>query len=51
MPFFDLSSLPGLVLMGLTTVVLFGITWGVVVYRNDPHIDLSALLSRLKIKK
>lgn len=42
-------SLPGLVLAGMTMVVLFGLTWIFFVYRNDPYVDLGHGLARVMV--
>ena len=43
-----IHTLLGLVAAGLAMVFLFGLTWGLFVYRNDPYLDLAASLARLR---
>lgn len=40
------TDVPSLLLSGLATLGLFGIVWVGFVYRNDPHINLSTILTR-----
>jgi len=44
----DVRSLGGLAGAGVAMVLLFGITWVVFVYRNDPYVDLRGRLAGLR---
>ena len=41
-------SVSGLVAAGVAMMVLFGVTWILFVYRNDPYLDLHGGLARLR---
>jgi O-antigen/teichoic acid export membrane protein len=44
----DVQNLVGLAAAGVAMVVLYALTWVLFVYRNDPYIDLTPLLVRLR---
>src|SRR2546422_9907121 len=44
----DVRSLGGLAGAGVAMVLLFGVTWVVFVYRNDPYVDLRGRLAGLR---
>jgi O-antigen/teichoic acid export membrane protein len=46
----DVHTLPGLVGAGVTMVVAFAATWVFFVYRDDPYVNLRALLPTLRTR-
>jgi hypothetical protein len=44
----DVRTFAGLASAGVAMVLLFGLTSVFFVYRNDPYVDLSGYLSRLR---
>ena len=44
----DVRNLGGLAGAGVAMVLLFGVTWVVFVYRNDPYVDLRGRLAALR---
>jgi O-antigen/teichoic acid export membrane protein len=47
----EVRGLGGLVAAGIAMVVLFGLTWVLFVYRNDPYVDVRARLPRLRARR
>ena len=45
---FQVQSIAGLVTAGCATVLIFGITWILFVYRGDPYVDLKPHLVRFR---
>jgi hypothetical protein len=43
------QSIAGLLAAGSAMVLLFGVTWVVFVYRDDPYVDLRPHLLRLRV--
>jgi len=43
------QNLGGLVIAGVAMLALFGATWILFVYRDDPYVDLSPALGRLRV--
>ena len=44
----DVRNLGGLAGAGVAMVLVFGVTWVVFVYRNDPYVDLRGRLPGLR---
>jgi len=44
----DVRGLVALTAAGLAMTLVFAVTWVWFVYRNDPYLDLRALLPRLR---
>jgi O-antigen/teichoic acid export membrane protein len=44
----DVQTLAGLVLAGVAMLAMFGVTWVLFVYRDDPYLDLMPHLVRLR---
>lgn len=45
----DVHNLGGLVVAGVAMLTLFALTWVLFVYRDDPYVDLTPHLSRLRV--
>jgi O-antigen/teichoic acid export membrane protein len=44
----DVQNLGGLALAGIAMLAMYGVTWVLFVYRDDPYVDLAPLLIRLR---
>lgn len=45
----DVHNLPGLTVAGIAMLAVYGVTWILFVYRDDPYVDLTPLLVRLRV--
>ena len=45
----DVQNLVGLAVAGMAMLALYAVTWILFVYRNDPYVDLTPLLLRLRV--
>jgi O-antigen/teichoic acid export membrane protein len=45
----DVRTVLGLAAAGTAMVVLFGVTWVLFVYRNDPYVDVRTWLPRMRV--